>query len=212
MVNVFKKNRIAIKVLVFLLALLPLVSLVQGVLQDSLGPDPAKALSHISGEWALYFLMFTLGITPLRLLTHSSEWVHYRRMLGLFTFFYALIHLLVYCLFLLALQWQDLWMDILERPYITVGFLAWLCLLPLTVTSTNKWQRKLGRQWSRLHQLIYIVSALVLLHIIWQARSDLFEPLIYVAIFFLLMLFRLPLVKRKINRAIKTRAKNKRNA
>lgn len=207
MVNVFKKNRITIKVLVFLLALLPLVSLVQGVLQDSLGPDPAKALSHISGEWALYFLMLTLVITPLRLLTHSSEWVHYRRMLGLFTFFYALIHLLIYGLFLLALQWQDLWADILERPYITVGFLAWLCLLPLTVTSTNKWQRKLGRQWSRLHQLIYIVSALVLLHIIWQARSDLFEPLMYVAIFFLLMLFRLPLVKRKINHAIKTRAK-----
>ena len=206
----FKNNRSVIKVLVFLLALIPLALLVFGVVQDSLGPDPAKALSHISGEWALRFLILTLAITPLRMLTHSSEWIHYRRMLGLFTFFYALIHLLIYCLFLLGLQWQDLWADILERPYITVGFLAWLLLVPLTVTSTNKWQRKLGRQWSRLHKLIYIVSALVLLHIIWQARSDLAEPLIYVFIFFLLMLLRLPLIKRIINtRAKKTTATHK---
>ena len=210
MTHFFKNNRTVFKGLIFLLALLPLVLLVLGVLQDSLGPDPAKALSHMSGDWALRFLMLTLAITPLRLLSHSSEWVHYRRMLGLFTFFYAFIHLLIYCLFLLGLQWQDLWADVIKRPYITVGFLAWLLLLPLAVTSTNQWQRKLGRQWSRLHQLIYVIGVLVLLHIIWQARSDLAEPLLYVLIFFLLMCFRLPLIKRVINtRAKKTAVTHK---
>ncbi|MBT6580056.1 MAG: sulfoxide reductase heme-binding subunit YedZ, partial [Cellvibrionales bacterium] len=115
-----------------------------------------------------------------------------------------------YCVFLLGLQWQDLWADILERPYITVGFAAWLLLLPLAATSTKRWQRKLGRQWSRLHKLIYIVSALVLLHIIWQARSDLAEPLVYVLIFLVLMLFRLPIVKRAFNtRAKKTAVMHK---
>lgn len=198
MVNVFKKNRTAIKVLVFLLALLPMLTLILGVLQDSLGPDPAKALSHISGEWALRFLILTLAITPLRLITRSSEWIHYRRMLGLYTFFYALIHLMIYCLFLLGLQWQDLWEDILERPYITVGFFAWLLMLPMTFTSTNRWQRKLGRRWVRLHQSIYAVSALVMLHIIWQARSDLAEPLFYLFIFSILMLVRIPLIKERL--------------
>jgi len=208
--NSVVKYRRYIKVFVFLLALLPLLQLFLGVLQNSLGPDPAKALSHMSGEWALCFLIITMAITPLRIITRSSEWVHYRRMMGLFVFFYAVLHLLIYCVFLLGLQWQDLWADILERPYITVGFGAWLLLLPLAVTSTKRWQRKLGRQWSRLHKLIYIVSALVLLHIIWQARSDLAEPLVYVLIFSVLMLFRLPVVKRFFNtRAKKTVATHK---
>ena len=208
--NSVVKYRRYIKVFVFLLALLPLLQLFLGVLQNSLGPDPAKALSHMSGEWALCFLIITMAITPLRIITRSSEWVHYRRMMGLFVFFYAVLHLLIYCVFLLGLQWQDLWADILERPYITVGFGAWLLLLPLAVTSTKRWQRKLGRQWSRLHKLIYIVSALVLLHIIWQARSDLAEPLVYVLIFSVLMLFRLPIVKRAFNtRSKKTAAVHK---
>ncbi len=208
--NSVVKYRRYIKVFVFLLALLPLLQLFLGVLENSLGPDPAKALSHMSGEWALRFLIITMAITPLRIITRSSEWVHYRRMMGLFVFFYAVLHLLIYCVFLLGLQWQDLWADILERPYITVGFGAWFLLLPLAATSTKRWQRKLGRQWSRLHKLIYIVSALVLLHIIWQARSDLAEPLVYVLIFLILMLFRLPIVKRAFNtRSKKTAAVHK---
>ena len=140
------KYRSYIKVFVFLLALLPLLQLFLGVLQNSLGPDPAKALAHLSGEWALRFLILTMAITPLRIVTRSSEWVRYRRMMGLFVFFYAVLHLLIYCVFLLGLQWQDLWADIFERPYITVGFAAWLLLLPLAVTSTKRWQRQLGRQ------------------------------------------------------------------
>ena len=200
------KYRSAIKVFVFLLALLPLLQLFLGVLQNSLGPDPAKALAHLSGEWALRFLIITMAITPLRIFTGSSEWVRYRRMMGLFVFFYAVLHLLIYCVFLLGLQWQDLWADILERPYITVGFAAWLLLLPLAVTSTKRWQRKLGRQWSRLHKLIYIASALIFLHIIWQARSDLAEPLFYLLIFSVLMLLRLPIVKRFINTRVKKTA------
>lgn len=200
MVAIIKNNRAKIKGLVFLLGLIPLLMLFLGVAQDSLGPDPAKALSHSSGEWALRFLMFTLAITPLRLITRSSEWVHYRRMLGLFTFFYAVIHLIIYGLFLLGLQWQDLWGDILERPYITVGFLAWLLMLPMAITSTHRWQRQLGKRWVRLHQSIYAASALVLLHIIWQARSDLAEPLVYALIFAILIFVRIPPIKKRLFR------------
>ena len=198
MVAIIKNNRAKIKGLVFLLGLIPLLMLFLGVAQDSLGPDPAKALSHSSGDWALRFLMLTMAITPLRLITRSSEWVHYRRMLGLFTFFYAVIHLIIYCLFLLGLQWQDLWGDILERPYITVGFLAWLLMLPMAITSTRRWQRKLGRRWTYLHRSIYAVSVLVLLHIIWQARSDLAVPLLYLLIFTILILVRTPLIKKRL--------------
>ena len=198
MVAIIKNNRAKIKGLVFLLGLIPLLMLFLGVAQDSLGPDPAKVLSHSSGEWALRFLMLTMAITPLRLITRSSEWVHYRRMLGLFTFFYAVIHLIIYCLFLLGLQWQDLWGDILERPYITVGFLAWLLMLPMAITSTRRWQRKLGRRWTYLHRSIYAVSVLVLLHIIWQARSDLAVPLLYLLIFTILILVRTPLIKKRL--------------
>ena len=195
-----KQYRKPIKIAIFLLALLPWVLMWIAAVQESLGPDPAKVLSHISGEWALRFLVLTLAITPIRLISQSAEWIHYRRMLGLFAFFYAVNHLIIYCLFLLALQWQELWADIVERPFITVGFLALLILLPLAITSTKNWQRKLGRNWARLHKLIYIAVALVLLHFIWQARSDLTEPLVYTAVVIVLMLFRLPKVKMLLSR------------
>lgn len=190
-----KHYRNAIKSVLFVVALLPMAAMLYGGFQESLGPDPAKALAHMSGEWALRFLILTLAITPLRMLTKSSEWIHYRRMLGLFAFFYALSHLLIYCLFLLALQWNELWEDIIERPYITVGFTALLLLLPLAVTSTRGWQRRLGRNWQRLHKLIYVAVALVLLHFVWQVRSDFAEPLVYALLVGVLMAFRLSKVK-----------------
>ena len=187
-----------LKALVFMLALLPLFVMGVGVVQNNLGPDPAEALAHMSGEWGLRFLLITLVITPLRLLTSTGEWLHYRRMLGLFAFFYAFVHLLVYCVFLLELQWQDLWADILERPYITVGFAALVLLVPLAITSTRGWQLRLGRNWQRLHKLIYLAMTLVLLHLLWQARSDLGEPLFYTVLFLVLMVLRLSVVQRKM--------------
>lgn len=185
--------RTKIKIIVFLLSLLPLATMCVDVIQNTLGPDPAEALADRSGEWALIFLLLTLAITPLRRVTANTQWVHYRRMVGLFAFFYAVIHLLVYLLFLLALRWQELWTDILERPYITVGFTAFLLLLPLAITSTYGWQRRLGRRWKQLHKLVYIAAILALTHLWWQMRSDVGEALWYTLLFGSLMLLRIRL-------------------
>lgn len=185
-----KKYRLACKVILFIFASLPIMLLVIDAFNNNLGPDPAKAMAHITGEWAMRLLLATLTISPLKQLSGSSEWMHFRRMLGLFTFFYASLHLLTYIFFLLALEWSLLWADIVERPYITVGFLAWLILLPLAITSTKNWQRRLGWRWSSLHQWIYAALLLVLFHLIWQVRSDLGEALVYVCIAFILMVFR----------------------
>ena len=191
-----QRNKIAL----FALALVPLALMLNAAIQNNLGPDPAQALAHMSGDWALRLLLITLAVTPIRMLTGVAAWIQYRRMLGLFAFFYACLHLLVYAVFLLELQWQDLAGDILERPYITVGFTALLILLPLAITSTRGWQRRLGRKWKRLHKAIYLAMALVLLHILWQARSDIAEPLFYIGLFFLLMAFRMPVIKRRLSR------------
>ena len=188
--QIFKEYRLACKVAIFILTLVPLFLLVINIVNNDLGPDPAKAMAHITGEWAMRLLLVTLAISPLRKLTGTTEWIHYRRMLGLFTFFYASLHLLTYCLFLLELEWRHLWEDILERPYITVGFLAWVILLPLAITSTKGWQRRLGRRWIQLHQSIYAALLMVLLHLIWQVRSDFGEALVCACIALILMSFR----------------------
>tara|TARA_B100000963_G_scaffold330389_1_gene320450 strand:- start:39 stop:650 length:612 start_codon:yes stop_codon:yes gene_type:complete len=186
----FKEFRFTCKVVLFILILVPLFLLFIDVVNNDLGPDPAKAMAHITGEWAMRLLLVTLAISPLRKLTGTTEWIHYRRMLGLFTFFYASLHLLTYFFFLLGLQWRQLWTDVLDRPYITVGFFAWMMLVPLAITSTKDWQRRLGRRWPQLHRCIFIALLLALLHIIWQVRSDLSEALLYSFIALLLLSFR----------------------
>ena len=188
--QIFKEYRFTCKVALFILILVPLFLLFIDVVNNDLGPDPAKAMAHITGEWAMRLLLVTLAISPLRKLTGTTEWIHYRRMLGLFTFFYASLHLLTYCLFLLGLEWRQLWADVLDRPYITVGFFAWMMLVPLAITSTKGWQRRLGRRWPQLHRCIFIALLLALLHLIWQVRSDLSEVLVYVFIALFLMSFR----------------------
>ncbi len=190
-----KKYRLLIKAVIFILSLVPLFVMVVAAVSETLGPDPAEALAHTSGEWALRFLLLTLLLTPLRLLSKNSEWIRYRRMLGLFAFFYALIHMTVYCVFLLGLQWSSLWDDIIKRPYITAGFAALVLLVPLAVTSTNRWQKTLGKNWVKLHKTIYICVSLALLHFIWQVRSDLSEPVLYIVLFLALMIFRVPAIK-----------------
>ena len=186
----FKEFRFTCKVVLFILILVPLFLLFIDVVNNDLGPDPAKAMAHITGEWAMRLLLVTLAISPLRKLTGTTEWIHYRRMLGLFTFFYATLHLLTYCFFFLGLEWRQLWADVLDRPYITVGFFAWMMLVPLAITSTKDWQRRLGRRWPQLHRCIFIALLLALLHIIWQVRSDLSEALLYSFIALLLLSFR----------------------
>lgn len=178
------------KSILFCLLLLPAVFLTLAVLQNNLGPDPAEALADATGEWALRILLLTLSITPLRTVTGIVQLTQFRRMTGLFAFFYACIHLLVFIAFLLGWQWSDVYEALLERPYISVGFASFLLMLPLAVTSTNAMRRKLGRRWTLLHRLIYPAAIFALLHLLWQVRSDYTEALVYIFIFTALMLVR----------------------
>lgn len=173
------------------LALWPLASLVLGVVQDSLGADPVAAITHATGDWALRLLLLSLAMTPLRRLLGQPWPVRFRRLLGLYAFFYACLHLSTYLVLDLGGYWAQIFDDIVKRPYITVGFTAWLLLLPLALTSTRGWMRRLGRRWSQLHRLVYAVGALAVLHYLWLVKSDLREPLMYAGILALLLGLRL---------------------
>lgn len=161
--------------------------------QGSLGADPVATLTHASGDWALRLLLLSLAMTPLRRLSGAGAPLRFRRLFGLWAFAYACLHLTVYLLLDLGLYWTQILEDIVKRPYITVGFAAWLLLLPLAATSTRAAMRRLGRQWQRLHRLVYLSALLALLHFLWLVKADLREPLIYAAVFAGLMLCRLPI-------------------
>ncbi len=182
----------ATKPLVFLLCLAPALWLIWDALHNTLGSDPVAQLQHRSGDWALRFLLLTLAITPLRRLTGWNKSVRYRRMLGLFAFFYASGHLFVYLVMDLGSQyWSQIFAEIVKRPYITVGFTAWLLLLPLAATSTKAMMKRLGRKWQRLHRLVYLIAPLGILHYLWLVKSDIRQPLLYALAFIVLMVLRL---------------------
>ena len=184
------------KPLVFALCLLPLVWLTWDVWQGTLGPDPVAQLEHRTGDWALRLLLASLAITPLRRLGGWHKLVRYRRMLGLFAFFYACLHLTTYLVVDLGGFWTQIFAEIVKRPYITVGFAAWLLLIPLATTSTHAMMRRLGRHWQRLHRLVYLIALLAALHFLWLVKSGqkiaVREPLVYLAIYAGLMLARVP--------------------
>ena len=184
-------QRKTIRVIVFFICLAPFAQLIYYVAANKAGPDPAQALSHLSGEWALNFLLFTLTITPLRQLTGVQVVVTYRRMLGLYSFFYASLHLLFFVALYLAWDFGDLAAELRERPYITLGFLAWLLLLPLALTSTNAWRRRLKRAWNRLHKLVYLAALIAVLHVWWQLRQSYVDQVFYTALFMMLMIARI---------------------
>lgn len=159
----------AAKLLVFGLGALPFAWLVFALFSDGLGANPAEALQHATGLWALRFLCLTLAVTPLRIHTATPQLARFRRMLGLFVFFYASLHLITYLWFDMWFAWAEIATDITKRPFILVGFATWLTLLPLAFTSTNKMMKRLGaRRWRRLHRLIYVAAALVTLHFFWM--------------------------------------------
>jgi len=185
------RDRIALsKPFVFALGLLPLALLAWDALSDQLGTDPVAQLEHRSGDWALRLLLATLAITPLRRLTGRPEFVRYRRMLGLFAFFYACVHLTVYLVIDLGGYWSQLLTEIAKRPYMTVGFSAWLILVALAATSTRGMMRRLGGRWQRLHRLVYVAGVLACLHFLWLVKADHREPLIYLAMLTTLLLAR----------------------
>lgn len=175
----------------FALCLLPLLAILLAIVSDSLGPDPAERLMHMSGEWAVRILLLCLLMSPLRQWTGNPFWLQQRRMLGLFSFFYACLHLLIFLQLFLGWSGARVVEELAERPYITAGFLAWIVMLPMAITSTRAMQRRLGRNWVRLHRVIYLAAMAVSLHILWQARSDIGEALLYGTLFGALLVWRL---------------------
>ena len=190
-------NRIiAAKLLVHLLALTPVAILawqfydVWKTGSDALGADPVAEIEHRLGLWALRLLLITLAITPLRQLSGQPVLIRFRRLLGLYAFFYASLHLAAYLGLDLRGYWTQIFEEIAKRPYITVGFAAWLLLLPLAITSTTGWIRRLGRNWARLHRLVYAIGVLAVLHFWWLVKSDIREPALYAGIAALLLGWR----------------------
>jgi sulfoxide reductase heme-binding subunit YedZ len=199
------------KVPVFLLCLVPFGLLVWRALTGNLGPNPVETLQHTTGDWILRFLIFTLCITPLRKLLKLPELIRFRRMLGLFAFFYACLHFLTYLgpdqNFSLAAMSKDVY----KRPFITVGFTAFVLLIPLALTSTAASIRRLGgRRWQMLHRLIYISAICGVIHYYWLVKSAVLRPLTYGAIVAVLLLWRLGdwLIRR--GRSITASAKTQR--
>lgn len=188
-----------IRRLIFGLALLPFLFLLQGSVLNTLGADPARFLALETGRWALRLLMLSLAITPLRELTGFAVLAPLRRTMGLFALFYATLHVIVYLVFLLELRWSEIGGDILERPYITVGFVSFLILLALGVTSIKVVMRKMGRRWKTLHQAVYAAAILGVLHLTWILRTDLFDAVFYGTLLGLLLGYRVVVrLKRRI--------------
>ena len=182
--------RFGLKPVVFLACLIPFGLLLKGALGGDLGANPLERVTDVTGQWGLRFLLLTLAVTPLRRLTGWRWLLRFRRMLGLFVFFYITLHFLTWIWLDQELGWGNILADIVERPYVTVGFTAWLLLLPLAATSTRGMMRRLGRNWQRLHRAIYAIGVLGVLHYIWLVKADLLEPLIYTTVLIVLLAVR----------------------
>lgn len=182
-----------IKAALWLLCLAPAALLLWQAFTAHLGPDPVATLEHRTGIRALQLLLLTLAMTPLRQLSGRPEPLQLRRTLGLFAYFYMCAHFAMYLVFDLQLAPAKLGEDLVKRTWITLGFSCWLLLLPLAVTSTNGWQRRLKRAWKNLHRLIYPAAVLACAHFIWLVKKDETEPLTYLCILLVLLAWRLPL-------------------
>ncbi|WP_461538763.1 protein-methionine-sulfoxide reductase heme-binding subunit MsrQ [Spongorhabdus nitratireducens] len=185
-----KQAQSVLKVLLFNICLLPLAWLGYKISINALGADPGKEVVHFLGEWAFYLLLASLAITPLRRITGINKLIRYRRMVGLFALFYAALHFVGYLFFLLGWQFADLIDDVVKRPYITVGFAAFFILVVLGATSTQRMMRLLGKNWQKLHRLVYLAALLSLVHLIWLTKSDYTSAAYYGGVFALLMLAR----------------------
>ena len=179
----------SLRLLVFAASLIPFLVLLNGVISNSLGPDPAEHLMHVTGEWALRFLVLVLFATPLARYGWSRL-ARYRRMLGLYVWFYATLHLLIFAQVFIGWSGERLVEELAERPYVLVGFLAWLILVPLGITSLHAIRRRMGRHWRRIHRLTYVVAGLGWLHLLWLSRSDVGEAVVYGLIFVVLLAYR----------------------
>jgi sulfoxide reductase heme-binding subunit YedZ len=198
--NKLQQIRFVWKPLVFLACLLPFALVVTDALEitGKLGANPIEAIMDRFGNWSLRFLLITLAITPLRRLSGWNSLVRFRRMLGLFTFFYVFMHFLTWLVLDQGLLMSAILEDIIERPFITIGFAALVLLTTLALTSTNGIRRRMGRHWQTLHNAVYLISILGVWHYWWQVKKDITEPLIYAAILAVLLGYRITRYRSQI--------------
>ena len=179
------------KIFVFLLCLWPLYSIIYQIFYNKLGAEPVDKIINHFGEWTLIFIFLTLSMSPLKRITNSTVWIKFRRMLGLFVFFYASIHLLSYVGLDYRFDFQPILNDVLKKKFVFIGFAAWLLLIPLAITSSNKMMKILKHNWKKIHRLIYIIGIFGVLHFIWLSKTIFFKPLIFLIILIILLLFRI---------------------
>ena len=176
---------------VFILSIIPFALIVYKILFNKLGPEPVKEITHFTGEWTLIFICLTLSMSPLKKLTNLNFWVKFRRMFGLFVFFYASLHLLTYVGIDYRFNWEPIFDDVMKKKYIFIGFAAWILLIPLAITSSQKMVLLLKHNWKKLHRLIYVIAILGSLHFIWLSKTIYFKPLIYFVLITILLVLRI---------------------
>lgn len=186
-----KRTWSIIKSVVFLLSLTPFLFLVNDTIQDQLGANPIEQLHFRLGDWAIRFICIVLALTPIKKLFKQSWPTRFRRMMGLFTFFYASMHLLVYVVLDLSLQWHVFVDEVPKSPYILVGLFTYSLLIPLALTSTKAMQKRLAKRWIQLHRLVYLAAISAVIHYLWLVKSDFNEPVLYAVIVFVLLVLRI---------------------
>ena len=184
---------------VFFLSLIPFLIIIYKIFFNQLGPEPVKEITHHTGEWTLIFICLTLAMSPLKRLTNLSVWIKFRRMFGLFVFFYATIHLLTYVGIDYRFDWAPILNDVVKKKYIFIGFSAWLLLIPLAITSSQKMMKSLKHNWKRLHKLVYVIAIFGSLHYILLSKSIFFKPLLFMIIILVLLALRIKIKKREKN-------------
>ena len=184
-------SRRVVKPIAFVLALVPVAWLVWAGFTTNLGVNPAETIQLHTGRWALRFLLATLTITPIRRVTGWNGVIQYRRMLGLFAFFYATLHFASYIVLDQYFAFDAMMADVVKRPFITVGFTAFVAMLPLALTSTKGWIRRLGRRWQMLHRLVYVAGICAVIHFIWKVKVVIGDPVLYASVLAILLGFRM---------------------
>jgi sulfoxide reductase heme-binding subunit YedZ len=179
-----------IKIPIFFLSLLPILIIFYQIIFNQLGPEPVKEITHVTGNWTLRFIIITLAMTPLQKFTKLNFWISYRRMFGLFVFFYASAHMMTYVGIDYRFDWSSISDDIVKKKFIFAGFLAWLLLVPLALTSSKRMIRLLRDKWKKLHKLIYLIALLGVFHFLWLVKIITAEPLIYLIIIIILLMLR----------------------
>lgn len=185
-----RAQRRAAKTAVFVAALLPAAWLLRGMLIGDLGVNPAETIQLQTGRWALRFLLITLAVTPVRRVFHWNVVIQYRRMFGLFAFFYASLHFATYIVLDQYFAWDAMVADVFRRPFITVGFAAFVLMVPLALTSTKGWIRRLGRRWQLLHRLVYVSAVCAVVHFIWKVKLVIGDPVLYAGVLIVLLGYR----------------------